>query len=274
MVSTTSHLFDSPNADLVLRSSTPKGVEFRVHQCILAQASPFFEHMFQLPQPEAGPSHIPVVDVSESSQTLEYLLRYVYPVPKPDVSSLDELVPVLEAASKYDFTVVIDHLRTVLVSPPFLASDPVRVYAIACRFDLDAEARLASRHTLTIDVLDGPLIEDLKGITAYQYHQLLNLHRARAAAAQELLILPDTVKCMMCNGTHYGAFYPPKWWKDYEERARKELAARPTADIIFSMPFIAQSAHAGCERCAGSIFDAHWFFADLRKRIDDLPGTI
>lgn len=278
MLSMTSPYFDSLDADLVLRSSSPDPVDFRVHKCILAAASPFFHHMFELPQPlpesKACASDIPIVDVSESSQTLEWLLRYVYPVPKPDICSLDNLVSVLEAAAKYDFIAVTDYLRMLLISQPFLEADPVRVYAIACRFDLDEEARIASRYTLSVNVLDSPLCEDLKCISAYQYHQLLSLHKQRSAAAQELLILPDNVKCMMCNGTHYGAFYPPKWWKDFEERARKELGARPTTDIIFSMPFLAQSASAGCERCAASIFEAHWFFADLKKRVDDLPGTI
>ena len=272
----TSHIFDAADADLVLRSSEPNSVNFRVHKCILAVASPFFRHMFELPQPhrEFNEDAIPVVDVSETAKTLETLLGFVYPVPRPSIDSLDHLTPVLETASKYDFTAVVSHLSTLLVAPRFVEADPVRVYAIACRFDLEDAARIAARHTLSVNVLDAPLTEDLKCISAYQYHQLLTLHRKRAAAAQELLLIPDNVKCMMCNGTHYGAFSPPRWWKDFEERVRKELSVRPTTDVIFSMAFLAQSAHAGCERCSGSILDAHWFLADLKKRIDDLPAVI
>ena len=274
----TSHLFNTLDADLVLRSCSPDPVDFRVHKCILAVASPFFAHMFELPQPredcEDGEPSIPIVDVSEDARTLDMLLRCVYPTTRPAIDTFEDLSLVLEAASKYDLTPAIDHLRTVLMSSRFVEADPVRAYAIACRFDLEDEARAASRCTLRVHVLDNPLSEDLKHISAFQYHRLLSLHRQRAAAAQELLVIPDSVKCMMCNATHYGAFYSPRWWKDYEERARKELSARPTSDVIFSMPFLAQSAQAGCERCAGSILAAHWFLADLRRQIDELPDTI
>lgn len=271
----TSPMFNSLDADLVLRSSLPDAVNFRVHRCILSAASPFFEHMFTLPQPSSEEScDPPVIDVSESASTLTTLLQLVYPRSNPSFSTLDELTTVLEAACKYDLVVAVDHLRTLLVAPRFLEADPLRVYAIACRFDLEDEARIASRHTLHVNVLDAPLTDDLKFISAFQYRQLLNLHRRRAAAALELLHIPDEVKCMMCNGTHYGAFHPPRWWKDFEERAKKELAARPTTDIVFSMPFLAQSAQAGCERCAGSVLAAHWFFDQLKRSIDELPSTI
>ncbi|EKM60022.1 uncharacterized protein PHACADRAFT_250876 [Phanerochaete carnosa HHB-10118-sp] len=265
------------DADLVLRSCVPNPVDYRVHKCILAAASPFFAHMFELPQPRdecMGEPSAPIVDVSENARTLEMLLRCVYPVPKPTIDTFEDLAAVLEAASKYDLISAIDHLRTLLVAPRFVDADPVRAYAIACRFDLEAEARVVSRATLRVRVLDAPLSEDLRHISAFAYHRLLALHSQRAAAAQELLIVPDTVKCMMCNGTHYGAFYPPRWWKDYEARARKELATCPTSDVIFSMAFLNESARAGCERCAGSILDAHWFLQKLRQSIDELPDTV
>lgn len=201
-------------------------------------------------------------------------MRLIYPVVNPTINTLDELTPVLEAACKYDVTVAIDTLRTLLILPQFVEKEPLRVFAIASRYDLDEEAKLASRHTLNMNILDSPLSEDLKHMSAYQYHRLLDLHRTRAKNAQELLILNEDVKCMMCNGTHYGQFSPPRWWKDFEQRARKELSLRPTTETVFSMPFLAESARAGCERCAVSIFEAQWFLKQLRQTIDDLPSTI
>jgi len=268
--------FSSPDADLVLRSGASSPVDFRVHRCILAASSPFFSDMFTLPQPNStnASSSAPVVEVSEDGETLEKLLCLIYPVPKPVIHDLDELTVVLEAANKYDVTVAIDILRALLVTPAFIEKEPLRVYSIACRFDLEEEVKIASRHTLSMNVLDCPLSEDLKHITAYQYHQLLDLHKTRAKAAQELLLLHEDVKCMMCNGTHYGQFIPPKWWKDFEQRARKELSLKPTTDTIFSMPFLAESARAGCERCAVSIFEAQWFLKELKQSIDDLPSTV
>jgi hypothetical protein len=270
----TSPHFNSASADLVLRSASPNAVDFRVHQCILAVSSPFFEHMFTLPQPQASEPIVPIVEVSESAEVLEKLLRFIYPLPNPVLSTLKDITEVLEAACKYDVTVAIDAVRVMLLAPTLVKKEPLRVYAIACRFDLDQEARSASTYTLGVSILDSPLSEELKHISAFQYHQLLNLHKRRAAAAQELLILHDDVKCMMCNGTHYGQFIPPRWWRDFEQRARKELSMRPTTETIFSMAFLAESAKAGCERCSTSIFEAGWFLNQLKQSIDDLPSTI
>ncbi|PCH40796.1 hypothetical protein WOLCODRAFT_24271 [Wolfiporia cocos MD-104 SS10] len=273
MAATSPH-FQFDDADIILRSATPDATDFRVHKCILAVASPFFRHMFTLPQAQCADADIPIVEVSETRTALETLLCLVYPMPKPSIDTLDELTAVLTAAAKYDMIAAIDTLRALLVSPRFVESAPTRVYAIASRFELEDEARIASRYTLTTNVLDCPLHDDLKHITAYAYHRLLDLHRRRAQAALELLKLSDDVKCMQCNGARYGVFCAPKWWVDFQGRAQEELRARPTTDVVFSMAFLAKSAAAGCERCAGSILDAHGFLESLKKQIDALPSTI
>lgn len=269
-----SQYFSYRDADLVLRSSSPYSEEFGVHKCILSASSPFFQDMFSLPQATSERDTLPIVDVSETAHTIETLLRLLYPIPNPAIEDLDELVLVLEAAHKYDVHVAIEHLRTLLITTHFVEANPLRVYAIACRFELEDEAKTASRYTLSTKVADCPLSDDLKKISAYQYHRLLDLHRTRASAAQELIVYGDEVKCMMCNGTHYGAFCAPKWWKDWERRAKAELWVRPTTEVIFSLGFLAESAKAGCERCAGSILDAHLFLARLKQDIDALPSTI
>ncbi|TCD61361.1 hypothetical protein EIP91_008551 [Steccherinum ochraceum] len=235
--------------------------------------------MFTLPQapPADGEEPtVPVVDVEETHATLDTLLRIVYPMVDPWIETLDELSLVLGAAVKYDLAVATETLRKILVAPRFVSKWPTRVYAIASRYDLEEEAKIASRYTLSVNVLDCPLSEDLKYITAYAYHRLLDLHRTRAKAAQELLLdmPPDNVKCMLCNGTHYGTFLAPKWWTQFQSMAREELKQRPTTDVIFSMPFLAQVASAGCDRCAGSILGSYAFLEELRKKIDDLPATI
>ena len=187
--------FSSPDADLVLRSGDPSPVDFHVHRCVLATASPFFRDMLSLPQAPSEKVEVPVVPVSENYRTLEGLLRFVYPMPDPPVETLDEISSLLGAATKYDMTAAIDVLRRLLVAPQYVQASPTRVYAIASRYDLEEEAKIASRHTLGIDVLNCPLHEDLKYITAYAYHRLLNLHKRRAEAALELLkITEDVIK--------------------------------------------------------------------------------
>jgi hypothetical protein len=185
------------------------------------------------------------------------------------------LAPILGAAVKYDCDAVVSVLRNILLSPDFVRIYPTRVFAIACRYDLEDEAKIASRFTLGINVLDCPISDDLKYISAFSYHRLLDLHRRRAKAAQDLLKLSEGVKCMQCNGSSYGLFMPPKWWTEFEKRAKQELSVRPTTDIIFDLAFLGETASAaGCLRCPGSMFDSYKFLQLLKKQIDDLPATI
>jgi hypothetical protein len=274
----TTHVFDARDADIILVSCEENcPTDFSVHRCILIAASPFFKDMFTLPQSPTEANKLPRIPVSESRQTLDSLLRLVYPIPDPTFSSLDELVPVLGAAIKYDFLTAIDTLRKLLISPRFAHAQPTRVYAIASRFDLEEEARIASQYTLNVNVLDAPLSDDLKFITAHSYHRLLDLHNRRVRAALEMLTskLPGDIKCMQCNGSPFAMYATPRWWPEFEKRAKEELSVRPTTDVIFGMEFLAQAAMAAeCPRCAGSILDAWKFLQDLKRRIDELPATI
>ena len=233
--------------------------------------------MFSLPQPECGEAaeRLPVLDAAEPAAVLEPLLRFLYPVPDPEVSTLDMLVLIMFAASKYDMAAVMDRLRVLLVSSAFLETAPVRVFAIASRFDLEEEAKLASKHTLCVQVLDAPLCDDLRHISAYAYHRLLALHRARGDVARQALCAPDALRCAQCNGSQYNAVAPPKWWGEFVVRAGEELRSRPTTDVIFSLKFLMECAHAsGCSRCPGSILESYIFLDTLKAKIDALPSTI
>ncbi|TBU22306.1 hypothetical protein BD309DRAFT_623331 [Dichomitus squalens] len=277
-------LFHFRDADLTLRSGSSHGeyhgrqktVDFHIHRCVLSAGSPFFEAMLSLPQPpNTGNEALPVVPFTESAAVLEILLAYIYPTPDPIVNTLDELAPALDAARKYDLAVAIDGLRRRLVDPVFLKMYPLRVYAIASRFELDEEAAVAAKATLSTGLHGLPLHEDLKSMTAYAYHRLFLLHERHARDAIALLSLPDEIKCMQCNGRRDRMHEPPLWWVEWKERAREELRLRPTAETICSLGFLQQAAQAGgCERCAGCILASSWFFDQLRRDIDALPVAL
>ena len=133
-----------------------------------------------------------------------------------------------------------------------------------------------------MNILDCPLSEDLKHITAWSYHRLLDLDRRRATAALAALdeaVSPpgegeSEVKCAQCTASHYGSLCPPRWWLEFARRAREELRVRPTSEVVFSMRFLAESSHTGCQRCPGSILESHAFLERLKDRIDALPSTI
>ncbi|KAI0650369.1 hypothetical protein C8Q79DRAFT_381604 [Trametes meyenii] len=279
-----SSAFNFRDGDFILRSDcsydhklmcSSESIDFRIHRCILSAASPVFDGMFTIPQPASDVDIIiPVVPVTETSAVLDTILRFVYPVANPVITTLDELGPALEAARKYDFGVAIDALRKRLIAPDFLKSYPLRVFGIANRFELAEEARVASRALLNTALSGQHPHEDLKHVTAYDYHQLVVAREQRAHAAIELLQPPRDLKCMQCNGRWDRARDPPRWWVAYKERAKEELRLRPTSDVIFSLSFLQQSAQTGCVGCPASILSSSWFFDQLKCNIDDLPTTL
>lgn len=260
--------FNSSDADVVLVGADDQKRRFAVHKCILSAASPVFKDMFMLPQPKATNGTLPVVDMIESSEVVVALLWFIYPVPNPIISSLDELVPVLEAAMKLDVDVAIDSLRSQLVLSDHVENEPLRVYAIAARFDLQKELRIAAKYTLKKNVLDCPLSEDLKHITAYDYHRLLDLHRRHSRAIQEVL-KPNRYNC---GG--YGCS-PTGWWAAFIQAANKELAERPSTDVIFQPNFLQKcTSSSNCANCPSSALYHYADLLTLKKYIDELPFTV
>ncbi|KAH9482238.1 hypothetical protein JR316_0004336 [Psilocybe cubensis] len=277
MAHTLEYQFDAVDADVILLcTEMDRSTEFHIHKCILSAASPFFDDMFTLPQlADDASDKVPIIPVSEPSHILDTLLRYVYPVSRPIIESLDELLLVLDAAVKYDFPTVITALRSLLLSSRFLQLSPIRVYAVACRYGFWEEAKIASRHTLSVNLLDAPPTKEFKYISAYEYHQLLTLHKTRASAAIDLIRAPEDFKCMQCNGSAFTMNDAPKWWHQFEKKAKAELAVRPTTEVIFGMEFLFKAAQSsGCSRCPESVLDSWKFLQHLKESIDALPSTV
>lgn len=185
--------FDAVDADVVLR--TADGECLRVYRRILQESSPFFSDLFSLPQPQSEvDADTPIIDVDEQALLMKTLLLLIYPGEEPPIGTLNELSAVVAVAMKYQMVRAVATLRRLLISPRFVEKHPTQVYAIACRHDFEEEARIASKYTLNVNILDCPLSDDLKYITAFSYHRLLDLHRKRGYAAQALLVCEDDVK--------------------------------------------------------------------------------
>ena len=171
--------FDAEDADLILRAADCG--EFRVHRCILSIASPVFRDMFAFPQPHDPTHQLPHVDLPETTTTLSILLRYIYPIPSPKIEDFAILTDLLASAEKYGAEGVTSRLRAILVSSHFLDLDPLRVYAIACRWSFLEEAKFASTRTVYVDLAkqgEG-CTEDMKYMSGLDYHRLLVLQHAR-----------------------------------------------------------------------------------------------
>ena len=172
-------LFDDADADIIIRSSDD--VDFRVYKVILAKASPVFRTMLSLPQsspssPKTAPhstSELPVVQLTEDAKTLENVFRLCYPVEHPDITSVDDIHPVLEAARKYEIACVATNLRWDIAR--ILPKEPLRMYAVAYMQQLEDVAREAAKLLLDIPqfhVPPSPPLEfrDLPCLAIYAVH--------------------------------------------------------------------------------------------------------
>ena len=89
--------FDVPDANLIIRSSD--NVNFRVHQSVLAMASPFFKDLLSLPQPSDSEivDGLPVVQLPEGSELLNSLISILYPIDMVIPNSYEKVLYLLES---------------------------------------------------------------------------------------------------------------------------------------------------------------------------------
>ncbi|KZS90654.1 hypothetical protein SISNIDRAFT_387527, partial [Sistotremastrum niveocremeum HHB9708] len=130
--------FQYPDANFVIRTSD--SVEFKVFKEILRLKSSVFNDMLLIgdnhPPPSDASSPSNVVDVTENSAVMGALLRYMYPIPRPSITSLAELLPVLEAALKYQLGHVSTTITNDIVSSRMLEEDPLTAYVFASKHNM------------------------------------------------------------------------------------------------------------------------------------------
>lgn len=169
--------------DIIVRSSD--SVKFSLHKLLLSIASPVFSDMFSLGNgatvDEKSDKGVPIVSVSEHSETLDPFFKLLYPLRKPSVGTLTKIAALLEAGRKYQAVGVIDPMATALHA--HTTTDSRRVFAIACRFGMEAEARLAAESAVKWDYEERTklkYIPEMEHITAGAYFRLLYHLRTRS----------------------------------------------------------------------------------------------
>ena len=260
--------FDTPDADAILRSSD--GKEFRVHRLIISLASPVFQGMFDLPQPTAELPGTPVVDIPEPSDILQPFIQYFYPRSPPKVSDIQTWAALYTIADKYDAEVVMESLRDMLI-PRFLETSPLRVYALASRWGLEEEAKIASRGTLTMDIFNNFPREDAELMDGVACQRLYLLHFKRREAARALVanhILPstDSSSCQ-CPPPQYTCLVPALC---------QRVGTRPwlTAEELYEEVAKWDYPNKCNNACRNALRNMHTYFSSLLKGISELPQTI
>ena len=174
-------LFTTHDGDVILRAGAGSDSQhdFRVHKFILSLASSVFKDMFTFPQPsdqnENEHPDIPVVDIPDSPEVVDTILRYIYPgVELPKVTKISILSALFSAADKYNIASMSPVLKESLKT--FLSNDPFGVYAIACRFGLLEEAKEATRMSSSRNMVHRDYDDAVKHISSsdlYRYVQFI-----------------------------------------------------------------------------------------------------
>jgi len=216
-----SYQFTADDADIVLRATrcdVPR--EFRVHKIILSIASPVFKDMFDIPQPASPTIPVgaatPVIDVDDSPDDLENFLRMVYPFGPPAMPTLDAISRTLVILDKYQVQgASLRPIRSLLVSPEFLKSNPIRVYSLACGSKFKEEAELAALYTTSVDVLTSACEEDIRRMTGMEYHRILTLGQERRSRSR-VYILSTPATCAGCpNYKNFFTVYRARLLEDF-----------------------------------------------------------
>ncbi|KAI6023345.1 hypothetical protein EDC04DRAFT_300466 [Pisolithus marmoratus] len=256
--------FDHEKADVILRSSDD--VDYRVFKLFLSLASPFFETLFDLPQPSEEMSTdveikdgLPDIPLSEDSKTLDPLLRFCYPCTLADDPALEDfrdVVNVLEAAKKYSLDAIEKTVCKTLFNPKILEVNSMRCFAIACRARMQDECVLAAKHTLR-EPLVPMWFQEIELITSSELLSLLSYHKKCSNAVQVLQgdISWITVEYRQWNAAPWmvgmnpsgnycgctrstsGRFNPfgfvsAQWWESFMDSTFVDLRDKPCAETV------------------------------------------
>ncbi|KAL5492647.1 hypothetical protein ACEPAI_4094 [Sanghuangporus weigelae] len=300
--------FSLPTGGVILKSAD--GVEFKVYKNILALVSPFFRDMFTLSQ--AGESNdgehqgkaiavptadVQAIDISESSSTIDTLLRLLYPISPPSFPGISEsgkvtdaqefvdgIGSVLAAALKYDMQIAVEKLCTKLleaVETTFPNGSVVNetlslhVFVLACRLKLKEMARRAAYASLKGSIA-GVFIEDLRQINAAQYLRLLQFHTNMADKVKALVIncrdfSSLSLVCASCGGGSSSSPRTAKWVLDFVARSQPIISQSPAGYKILTQEFIGDTIRK--DLCRASVCEQvpeKWnvLSNEIRQRID------
>ena len=201
-IPTMSDEFNVPGGDIILRTQGSPNRDFKVHRLVLSLASPVFRDMFSIPQPRSNDlldvGIVEVIDVADSPQALDLILRLIYPFPSPKVDSLELLVEGLIIADKYDIDGARGRLRESLNK--FAQEAPLRAYAVASRFGLDEEMNTIAPFTTCINLPSlTNLPDDFDYVPAKAYHKLVVFHAQYRTEIEAIIhSVPLHLNCAVC----------------------------------------------------------------------------
>ena len=167
--------FDRGDSDVTIRSCDC--VDFQVHKATLGVASTTFEDMFTVPLPHGQEQVKQVIDLTESTRTLIFLLSMIYPLDPVVPETLDDLIRLLSACQKYQMDSTATRIRALIKArtPIFTPANSFRAYGIASRRHLEEEALCAARLTLECTMSFDTCGNDLHFISGADLSRLIDI---------------------------------------------------------------------------------------------------
>ena len=259
--------FTTHDGDIILRAGQKPGStgDFRVHKFILSLASPVFKDMLAFPQPSNQnrniESPIPTVDIPDSPEVIDAILRFIYPgVEPPKVTQISVLAALFSAADKYNITSIYPVLREPLKA--FLPQNSFRVYIIACQFGFLEEAKAAARVSTSRSMVNGTdyheAVQHISGPNLYRLLQFVQEREHKGVLkVEEFLGCDDLGRNAICDHWDNG--------KDFYSRLAKEVGdefvRNPCLELkdLFEVFDRIPDPPLGCEPQPNS---ANWYYED------------
>ena len=273
---------ETSDGDVVLKSSD--GVLFRAHKVILSLASPFFKDMFSLPQPGStsdGVGNAPIIPFAELGETIDTLLRFIYPNEDPDLKLVHEIEGVVEAAIKYDMLKCISVMRKKLILCAH--KEPIRVFMIACKNNLadvaSAAAHLSLRRPILYSFELGSVVlpfSALEDITAGSLFRLIEYQRQCSRVANDTMSdlawtredftwrtkMNDAIlgSCQRCIRTTLELgedhLQVVGWWHIFYQEIKALVRQRPCTALVLESESLMDKSLSEAAKCAECFKDA------------------
>lgn len=204
-----STLFSDDDVDLLIRAAGT--LDFLVHKPIMAFSSPVFANMLRFPQPPSGaPGALRVIDVNESPETWENILRTIYHLPNSIFDNHNGLESLLLTTKKYLMQHIIDSQIKKFESREFLQQDPLHLYTIACACGFEDLAKRVARNTELSSIMERPNLANLNRLTPYSYHNLVTFVSKRDKEWRLILdsaLVPSEYLPCRCRTRSIGDLY-------------------------------------------------------------------
>ncbi|THU88567.1 hypothetical protein K435DRAFT_830530 [Dendrothele bispora CBS 962.96] len=281
--------FDSEEGDIILRSS--EGTLYRVPSFVLRTTCGFFGSMPSLTSRSSSgsKSDTSLIPTEHPDDILSIFLLLISGLEIPIWSSFDDVCSLLQLCKSWEAPGPISIIRSSITSPFFL-SDPLRLYATATHFGWEEEAKIASTHTLKLNLHDEHWEKTLSSLGVGSLLRLLRLHRSRRDKMKEMLdditlfnagnsgnpTTGEVPSCMSCGMTidHHE-------WREFKSKVFWEMDRCAAADVIGSVEMEDWPETVACwaakcknEVCGRFYYDKVVTVKKLKECIARLPKTV